>query len=354
MRNKGRIAAAAAAFAIAVSAAGTGKLSALSGEDVINDKLDEYQQDIVSYIFVKNYISGNISLSDEFKKKLDTNDDGVINIMDSARLKKRILDYIENNKPAETTEPPVTSVTDAVYVPKKGDYVTYSGDVHFTASGKGNTVKVSGVFKIVQIIQETEEMPYGVQLENTGWVSYASVSGGKQPSVTEPAPEKDLFDGKKLEFVNAASGKYLASTGSENGSNIIQTGKNYSGDSDPRNFKAASYYNSGSYRLYSECSDKPMVIDIVKDDEKIKEGCNVQLYDAVDPVAQTWKIEKVKEDYYKIVSASNPDMALTVIGSGEGSAENKNAGSEGNVFLSKYDGLESQLWKIKIAVTIYD
>ena len=370
MKKKGKIVSATAAFLIAVSAAGTGKLSALSGEDVLNDSVDEYQQNIIDYVFVKNYISGNIDLSDEFKKKLDINNDGVVNIMDSARLKQRILDGSQKNPqvtetavttnkpevtvsvteqtPAVTTVPQtqVTEVTTSVSSGdvKVGDYVSYSGEVHFTASGNGKTVNVSGIFKVVQIISETSSQPYGVQLENTGWVSYSKLTGGKKPVVT--APSEDIFAGKILRMKNVSSGKCLASTGTENNSNIIQTEKC---DSESQLFRAMPYYNSGSYRLYICSSDKPMVVDIVKDGEKIAEGCNVQLYDAVDPEAQIWKIQSAGNGKYKILSAKNPDVALTVVGTSEGSAEGKKSDSAGNVYLSKYTGKDSQLWEIEIS-----
>ena len=63
-----------------------GTSSALVADDVLNETTDELQQCIIDYIFVKNYISGNIILSNDFSKKLDMNNDGYTNIIDLNHL----------------------------------------------------------------------------------------------------------------------------------------------------------------------------------------------------------------------------------------------------------------------------
>ena len=73
----------------------------------------------------------------------------------------------------------------------------------------------------------------------------------------------------------------------------------------------------------------------VKDSEaKVASGCNVQLYEAVDPDAQTWVIEEVSDGKYKIVSIKDNSLALTANGNTSGSSSGKDQTSEGNVFIS--------------------
>lgn len=451
MSKKGKITAMSLSLSMTASIiAGVTNVGALCPDDVLNENVDELQQSIIDYIFIKNYISENITLGSEMKKKLDFNNDGSVNVIDLSHVKNKILDLSEKQSttpvttttvsqttpvttttvsqttsvttssvPTElhkgdrvwysgkayfkadgtgntvdvsgyytisdiiyntqlpytvqlentgwvaysnvvkrsevTTSVSSTAVTTTVTSPpagtstttpvtvtgdiKKGDYVKYEGDAHFTASGSGSTVKVSGIFKIAEILINSM-YPYTVQLENTGWVSYKDVTGKDQPVTAA-----DKFDGNVYRIKNAASKKYLTAMGADDRCNICQLSEN---GSSSQMFKTGSYYNTSSYRIYACCTDKTKVIDIVKEKEtSVAEGCNVQIYDAVDPEAQTWIIEDAGNGKYKIVSAKDTGLALTAYGTSDGTPSGKTSSSKGNIYVSKYTGSESQLWYLE-------
>ena len=546
MRKSERKTAAILASAIAVNiACGMAPVRALNPDDVLNDNLDELQQHIVNYIFIKNYVSGNISLSNEFKVKLDYNSDGLINILDASRAKNKILELSDkHNTPttsvtttttpttttsvtatttttpvttsATTTAPVTTSATTTTPVAtttsavkydnlKIGDKVQYNGSAHYMADGTGRTVDVSGTF-IVKNILPGDKYLYSVQLENTGWVSYEKLTGKKPPSsevttaatttkatvattagifkkgdkvrysgkayytanggtsvdvsgtfkvvdivtgsnykykvqlenagwvpyesvkqvtttttttttasvttpsspVTKPSTIKEgdkiqysgkayytsnggtsvdisgtftikkiitetndkytvqldkvgwvsyeaitgkkqdtvsaqTLDGNTYKIKNALSGKYITVGGTTDRSNVYQSSSN---DSKEQKFTFKSYYNAlNCYRMYACCNTDHRVIDIVKDsNQKVSDGCNVQIYEDVDPDAQTWDIISVGNNKYKIVSHKNSSVAMTASGNSDGSATGKTSSSAGNVYISTYTGTDSQLW----------
>ena len=475
MKRGSRFLAVMLALASAGVTVGNSRVSALDYESVLNDNMNELQNCIVDYIFIKNYISGNIYLSEKYIEKLDYNSDGMVNILDSSRVKRKILELSakENNPDvttvsettvttvpvqettvtsettsaatsqvtttnvvitttdfsfktgdyvyysgdahysasgngdkinvsgifkiagiladsvypytvqlenvgwvarkdvqpvttaATTTTVPVTSTTQAVSVTtapavttvpvtttpapttttspavslKTGDTVAYSGNAHATASGNGKVVNVSGIFIIADILADATK-PYTVQLQNTGWVSYKDLTGKNQPIVTTK-PEGNQFDGNTYRIKNSSSGKYITVLGVSDKSNVCQS----SLKSDlSQQFKVSSYFSDTTFRFVSLCSDKGKVLDIVRKGEEITDGCNVQLYDSVDPNAQTWKIESAGNGKYKILSAKNTKMALTVNGSEDGSLTGKGSDSAGNIYLSEFKNSENQLW----------
>lgn len=229
MKKEIRKVASALAFIMAVSSVnGIGGVTtkALDPEAVLKDDLNELQQTIVDYIFIKNYIAKNVVFSDEFKATLDYNGDGTVNVIDLTKAKNKILKLSGVQDPdttttsvttVTTTEPTTTSVTTTeptttstttttteqttttpvttVTVPttttpvqnsesslKVGDVVKYKGKAYFRCDGKGNVVDANGTYKVVQILSGS--YPYTVQLENLGWVSYKDLTGKEQSSVT--------------------------------------------------------------------------------------------------------------------------------------------------------------------------
>ena len=542
---------------------------ALDPEAVLKDDLNELQQTIVDYIFIKNYIAKNVVFSDEFKATLDYNGDGTVNVIDLTKAKNKILKLSGVQDPdttttsvttVTTTEPTTTSVTTTeptttssttttteqttttpvttVTVPttttpvqnsesslkvgdvvkykgkayfrcdgkgnvvdangtykvvqilsgsypytvqlenlgwvsykdltgkeqssvtttttvtttsatttttttpvttttvtttpvtttvasalKVGDKVSYKGKVYGTSGGKGNTIEVNGVYKVVQII--SGNYPYTVQLENVGWVSYKDLTGQTQPAVTTTAVTttpattttattttaarvlkvgdtvnytgqvryqangngrvsevsgsfviQDIIIGTQLEFnvqlknagwvrysdltgktssiasidnfngntyriKNAASGKYITIGGTSNNSNVYQ----YSLlNNTTQNFKIEKYYNTENFRVYAVFAGNK-VIDIVKDSNKnVVSGCNVQIYDAVDPDAQLWNLVYVGNGMYSIASSKNSEVVLTASGFSDGSATGKTTSSAGNIYISKYENRTDQQW----------
>lgn len=566
MKKEIRKFAAALACIMAVSSVnGIGGITtkALDPEAVLKDDLNELQQTIVDYIFIKNYIAKNVVFSDDFKATLDYNGDGTVNVIDLTKAKNKILKLSGVQDPdttttsvttvTTTTEPTTTSATitteqttttpvTTVTVPttttpvqnsesslkvgdvvkykgkayfrcdgkgnvvdangtykvvqilsgsypytvqlenlgwvsykdltgkeqssvttatsattttttitttsatttttpvttttvtttpvtttaiKVGDKVSYKGKVYGTSGGKGNTIEVDGVFKVVQII--SGNYPYTVQLENVGWVSYKDLTGTAQPAVTTTTVTttpvattttttttttaarvlkvgdtvnytgqvryqpngngkvsevsgsfviQDIIIGTQLEFnvqlknagwvrysdligktssivsvdnfngntyriKNAASGKYITIGGTNNNSNVYQ----YSlSNNTTQNFKIEKYYNTENFRIYAVFADNK-VIDIVKDSDKnVVSGCNVQIYDAVDPDAQLWNLIYIGNGMYSIASSKNSEVVLTASGVSDGSATGKTTSSAGNIYISKYENRTDQQW----------
>lgn len=251
----------------------------------------------------------------------------------------------QTTAPAVTTAPPVTTTQPQVTTApqnqttslKVGDSVKYKGKAYYSASGNGTSVEVDGTFTVKEIVDASTGYPYTVQLERAGWVAYKDVAG------TVQAPENNL-DGNKYLLKNAASGRYLTVGGNDNRSNIYQDDRS---NGNNQTFKAVKYSYSDSYRFFSD-SATGKVIDIVKNSSsQVASGCNVQLYEAVDPDAQTWVIEEVSDGKYKIVSIKDNSLALTANGNTSGSSSGKDQTSEGNVFISSYSGSSSQLWYLE-------
>ena len=259
---------------------------------------------------------------------------------------------------AVTTTPKVTTTT-AVTNPsvlKKGDKVSYSGKVYQTSTGNGKAIDLpAGTYEIADIINDTT-VPYRVQLKNFGWVAYKDVAGSSSqtPAVTTAQTSQQVsasseaadFDNSKVKMKNSSSGKYLSADATSDESNVFQL----SSDSSKNQILTVKrYYNTDSVRLYF--NDK-QVIDIVKNEtsdeaKKITAGCNVEVYNDCDVNAQLFKLVKVTDNAYKIVSAANPSVCLTVCGNNDGNNKDITQTSAGNIFLSDYSGKSEQLWIIE-------
>lgn len=231
-----------------------------------------------------------------------------------------------------TTSVSVNTGTDI----KEGDYVNYRGMAYYSASGEGEAVEVPyGIYKVLSVL-ESSIYPYTVRLDKAGWVAYKDITGIEQEN------EMLKFDGKTYVLKNSASKKYLTAGGQITKSNVYQSSKS---DKKEQKFRFELYDNTGSYRLY--ISDNK-VVDIAKTPSaEISSGCNVQIYDAVDPQAQSWKIIALEDDTYKIVSAADEKLCLTVYGAGDGTNTGKTIVSAGNVYLSEYIGIECQKWSLE-------
>ncbi len=252
----------------------------------------------------------------------------------------------ESVKQVTTTTTTTTTTTASVTTPsspvtkpstiKEGDKIQYSGKAYYTSNG-GTSVDISGTFTIKKIITETNDK-YTVQLDKVGWVSYEAITGKKQDTVSA-----QTLDGNTYKIKNALSGKYITVGGTTDRSNVYQSSSN---DSKEQKFTFKSYYNAlNCYRMYACCNTDHRVIDIVKDsNQKVSDGCNVQIYEDVDPDAQTWDIISVGNNKYKIVSHKNSSVAMTASGNSDGSATGKTPSSAGNVYISTYTGTDSQLW----------
>ena len=152
-----------------------------------------------------------------------------------------------------------------------------------------------------------------------------------------------LANGAVYSMKNAASGKYLSVFGGTdaNGTNICQLTKD---DTTKQQFKLDRTAD-GAYLLRAKCSSNGAnrVLDIAKSDGYVQSGCNVQLYTNVDAIAQEWVITSVGQGF-KISPRTNMALALTAVGTADGTSGGKTASSAGNVCVSSYTGASSQLW----------
>ncbi len=252
----------------------------------------------------------------------------------------------------------VTKATTAATNPsvlKEGGKISYSGTVYQSSSGAGKAAQLpSGTYEIADIIT-TETVPYRVQLKNYGWVAYKDITGySTTPAVTTAQTTQQTsvssgsadFNNSKIKIKNSYSGKYLSAVSTSDESNVFQLS---SDSSKNQVLTVKNYYNTDSIRLYF--NDK-QVIDIVKNEtseeaKKITAGCNVEVYNDCDVNAQLFKLVKVNDNAYKIVSASNPSVCLTVNGNSDGSNNGISQTASGNIYLSDYSGKSEQLWIIE-------
>ena len=154
-------------------------------------------------------------------------------------------------------------------------------------------------------------------------------------------------DGQVCTLKNVGSGKYLnVDYGKDaNDTNVYQ----WTGDgSTEQTFKMNLLEESSCYLIRAMCSSngENRTLDIVKDNGNIVAGGNVDIYNPTDTIAQQWLFVKVSQDTYKIVPKYNTNLALTVYGNSNGSADGTSTTSAGNVFVDTYKGSNYQLWKV--------
>ena len=109
---------------------------------------------------------------------------------------------------------------------------------------------------------------------------------------------------------------------------------------------------NAAYRIYAMCSmnGRRKVLDVVKSASGVAgltSGCNVQIYNPVDNIAELFIIEDVGYYQYVFKLKYNTNLALTAYGWGDGSAGGTSPTSPGNVFVSTYTGASNQKWKLE-------
>ncbi len=146
-------------------------------------------------------------------------------------------------------------------------------------------------------------------------------------------------------IVNQNSGKYLnVHMGNDvNNTNVYQW---TSDGSIEQQFRFVYDSTQDAYRIYAMCSSNGTnkVLDIVKTNGSVVSGCNVQIYNPVDNVAQLWIITRLSNGKYKISPKSNTAVALTTYGISNGTSSGTTSTSSGNAFVSTYTGASNQLW----------
>lgn len=128
-----------------------------------------------------------------------------------------------------------------------------------------------------------------------------------------------------------------------NNTNVYQWTEDHSVE---QNFKLIYNSESGYCTFKAMCSSNgnDKVLDIVKLNGYVSNGCNVQLYSNIDPIAQQWLIIPVSSYQFKIIPRTNLTLALSSYGTSNGTANGTTSTSAGNVFVSTYTGANNQLW----------
>lgn len=144
---------------------------------------------------------------------------------------------------------------------------------------------------------------------------------------------------------NARSLKYLSVYGGTdaNGTNVCQLTK----DNTAKQQFRLQTTDGGAYLLRANCSSNGTnrVLDIVKNNGYVVDGCNAQIYTNVDAIAQEWLIIPVGSGF-KISPRTNMSLALTAYGTANGTSTGTTSTSEGNVYLTEYTGNPEQHWLI--------
>ncbi|MCD7800317.1 MAG: RICIN domain-containing protein [Ruminococcus sp.] len=154
-------------------------------------------------------------------------------------------------------------------------------------------------------------------------------------------------DGDICTIKNVGSGKYLnVDYGNDvDATNVYQ----WTGDgSTEQQFKMDFISDSSCYRIRAMCSSDgdDKTLDIVKSSGNVLSGCNVDIYQPIDQIAQEWLFVSLGNNTYKIVPRYNTDLALTVYGNSNGSADGTTDTSAGNVFVSSDVDSSYQKWVI--------
>ena len=138
-----------------------------------------------------------------------------------------------------------------------------------------------------------------------------------------------------VRFRNAGSGKYLNVHNGQN-ANEVNVYQWTADNSTEQKFKLRYNFGEDCYMIGTMCSSNGngRVLDIVKSGGQVKAGCNVEIYNAVDPVAQQWQFSYYEDGMFVIFPMANQYLALTANGNSNGSSGGQSATSAGNVYLS--------------------
>lgn len=163
---------------------------------------------------------------------------------------------------------------------------------------------------------------------------------------------ENLQSGSTYSLQNAGSALFVTVCDGidANGTNVIQKYNEISDIATSQQFKLEYVSSTGGYLFRALCSSNGTnrVLDIAKNNGYVENGCNVQIYQNNDSIAQEWLIVGVDWDTFKIIPRTNMNLALTSYASfDDGSSGGTTASSTGNIFVSTYDEDNSyQRWYI--------
>ena len=148
-----------------------------------------------------------------------------------------------------------------------------------------------------------------------------------------------ITSGKVYTIENVASGKFLnPHYGYDaDGTNVYQWTEDGSTE---QKFKFVYDSSQGAYRIYTMCSSNGTnrVLDIVKSNGSIVNGCNVEIWRPTDPYAQLWVISKNSDGSYYIKPKNNTSLYLRVVNRYNGSGSGTTSSSSGNAYIGYASG----------------
>lgn len=197
------------------------------------------------------------------------------------------------------------------------------------------------------------KIAHTANVENDYTEIYTSESSTSRPYMYFEyihVPVESIKDNAVYSFVNSASGKYLTVHNglTDNGTNIYQYTKN---NTLSQAFRLS--YNSiyDYFYIRSMCSNSLLRFNYGNDvSETGYTYTNVYLeeeYDNADINTEWLIVPHGNNDLFKVVSAGDPNLALTAYGTANGTASGTTNTSAGNVFVSRFTGASNQLWKLE-------
>ena len=201
------------------------------------------------------------------------------------------------------------------------------------------------------------KIAHTANVENDYTEIYTSESSTSRPYMYFEyihVPVESIKDSAVYSFVNSASGKYLTVHNglTDNGTNIYQYTKNNT-LSQAFRLSYNSTYDYFYIRAMCDSNGSNSLLRFNYGNDVSETGytyTNVYLeeeYDNADINTEWLIVPHGNNDLFKVVSAADPNLALTAYGTANGTASGTTNTSAGNVFVSRFTGASNQLWKLE-------
>lgn len=201
------------------------------------------------------------------------------------------------------------------------------------------------------------KIAHTANVENDYTEIYTSESSTSRPYMYFEyihVPVESIKDNAVYSFVNSASGKYLTVHNglTDNGTNIYQYTKNNT-LSQAFRLSYNSIYDYFYIRSMCDRNGSNSLLRFNYGNDVSETGytyTNVYLeeeYDNADINTEWLIVPHGNNDLFKVVSAADPNLALTAYGTANGTASGTTNTSAGNVFVSRFTGASNQLWKLE-------
>lgn len=267
-----------------------------------------------------------------------------------------LFKYVANGTPVIliSTNNLITPTTGASWYTADGRYLTWQKGHHcMVLTGYDYDKNVVYVSESAYSYERTYDMDKFRSIYNQKgkYAMIINVPEGYNPNGSQSSINDTYVtpfsSGDICTIKNVGSGKYLnVDYGYDvNETNVYQ----WTGDGSIEQTFKMDFLSEGScYRIRAMCSSNgtDKTLDIVKSNGNVVSGCNVEIYSAVDNIAQQWLFVKISDNTYKIVPKYNKNLALTAYGDLNGSGSGTSTLSAGNVFVYNYKGTDYQKWVI--------